>query len=343
MRNLDELLQEIPLDELLEGKEKNKESKNRSPRRLIKHTEKEKTSVRLKSKGYTAAAAAVLALAVGAGAIAVVGSRGTLPEPGPAASGLEADPISLPDRIEARSSEREHPDQLLTFDTIAAGTQAKLIFQAMESYLNEYEGFIPLSIRTKGELYFDLGNPAADVKNLTYELEEQCGFELDEGYAFIGFGSDSELLFAEWTDKLDGTVQLYKKSGYNGTTNTLGDYPEEYKYAAASDYSNYGKVDITYNMSNGTTSQAHLDRIYAGDLINAYIHLIQREPQRSAPTDWLEEGDSVRIHFFFFGEEVNVNIEGRPVGEYKVNHSGTNSSFYTTDDTLLEEALNFVE
>lgn len=331
MRNIDELLQDIPLDELLEGTDKSRE-KQRPSRQRIKHTAKKKEPVKLKSRVYAGAAAAVLALVIGASAIVIVGSRGTRPSPKASISEFQADPISLPDdNVSSRKNE-----QLSSIDSSEAG-HAKVIFNAVQKYLDEFEGFVPMVIRNQGELYIDFKKPSDDVKSFVAKLEELSGCELDVGYAFIGFNSDNELLFAEWTEKQGAEVELYQQNGRGDLTYSLGDYPNEYYYAVKGE-NTYGTVDITCLMS-GSTQSVHVSRVTAKGIIEAYRHLLRGKTVRSSLTDWLEEGDEIKISFMYFGERVNITASGNYPGSFTVNEF---VSFDTTDDTLLETALKFV-
>lgn len=314
MRNLDELLQDIPLEDLM-----GKTTKEIDP--VPAKKDPAKPAVKIKS-GWPAivVTAAVILLAVGAVAFSVGRSGITASTK----QFPEAEPIVSQPAKDASSRNMKHEIEMLpSLHGIREELGAEIIFKAMEQYSAAHpeEG-----TKLKNcELYMPL-----DGSKETYttdELRMISGYNLD-GYAFFVFGTEGKLLLAEWTQEEygigAGSYYVGKDgTGIGGTVGSLGEYPYSADFSSElSFYIQYGNVRIDYTYENNTERSFTIPRSEMRNEISAFAKRrpIDKYTPPSSGTDSVPEKKSrVSITFMWFGEEITVSEPDNPEADFSYN------------------------
>ena len=313
MRNLDELLQDIPLEDLM-----GKTTREIDP--VPAKKDPAKPAVKIKS-GWPAivVAAAVILLAVGAVAFAVGRSGITASTK----QFSEAEPIVSQPAKDAPSRNMKHEIEMLpSLHGIREELGAEIIFKAMEKYSAAHP-----EERIKPE-YCELYMPLDGSRETytTHELRTISGYNLD-GYAFFVFGTEGKLLLAEWTQETDiGAGSYYVKedgTGISGTVSSLGEYPESTDFfSELSFYIQYGNVRIDYTYENNTKRSFTIPRSEMRNEISAFANRrpIDKYTPPSSGTDSVPEKKSrVSITFMWFGEEITVSEPDNPEADFSYN------------------------
>ncbi|MBR6045111.1 MAG: hypothetical protein IKP47_05705 [Ruminococcus sp.] len=227
MRNIDEIIQDIPLDELLNGLPENSETISGE----ITQRKSVPEPVQLKSRMPVFIAAACAALILGAG-ILFLASRTARVEPKSGTESLEAEPIYIkPDPNDSAIVVIPKGTVLKNFTELDGNDKAGLLCNAMETYLKnhaadenrEYLG---------GEMYLNFSSPGTAEKQSTVnEFKLITGYDLT-GCACFCF-DDLRVDFAEWTaepgTKVYCCINSSDKSEYSfEEVSELGRYPEQY-------------------------------------------------------------------------------------------------------------------
>ncbi len=202
MRRLDELLQDIPLDELMGN---SVEQRPAAQPVSIKDSRPREGKVRLKGH-LSFAAAAAAALAVGLSA-AFIGSRHT--PAGENMSSTRAEPIA--------SEAQEKPNVSADRTSSQKFTEAHRLYLAMLLYMAEHKSEGIGS--DAAELYLELDSSG----QIQAALEEELGHSFT-GRAYFQF-SEGRLAYVQWTGSDHDHVELYPKTNGKVSVQELGEKP----------------------------------------------------------------------------------------------------------------------
>ena len=220
MRNLDELLQDIPLEELMRdpGADEN-ETRDISSSKRKKHISKktyayadegEPPAIRLRSRVSVAAAAAVIAvIAAAAAAVSAKMEHGTRIEP----------------KAQTAQTEKNQPDPIKTESepvSSQSNSTAEELYKAMLSYLSQHpdDG---ISDAAEMQMLVDLEDIEGENGEIGLKLEQLMQKDLP-GRAFFRF-EDGKLQYAQWSDWSSpaARVELYPAVNGRKTVNALGE------------------------------------------------------------------------------------------------------------------------
>ena len=206
MRRLDELLQDIPLDELTGASAQN-EAKTKSRRRA-------KGSVRVKSVTAAVASAAVMALAVIIAIAAATRYKTAIP---PASENGEAEPITSAQTESTAAASSVYRDHISS----SGLTNAHKLYLAM--LLALAEGKADTGSSDAAELYVTLDSDSGENSSLGAELEKTVGEELT-GTAYFAF-RNGRLLYSEWSGADGGRAELFPITAGREYVAALGEKP----------------------------------------------------------------------------------------------------------------------
>lgn len=205
MRNLDELLQDIPLEELLNDRVENKGKTHRS-KRAVSRDDDESPVIQLKSRVSVAAAAAVIAvIAAITAAVSMKMEYGT--------------------RIEPRAqTEKNQPDPIMTeseSDSSQINANAERLHKAMLSYMSQYPDS-EVSDAAENYIYVDMEDIEGENGELGLKLEKLMQKDLP-GESFFVF-ENGRLLYTEWSDcsSASAKAELYPEINGRKTVASVG-------------------------------------------------------------------------------------------------------------------------
>ncbi|MBR6101300.1 MAG: hypothetical protein IKP95_02635 [Ruminococcus sp.] len=320
MRKLDELLQDIPLDELMGGSsERSEETGESGFQPDASRPEAKPEPVRIKSSLPAYIAAAVIAAVIGAGAL-IFSLRHSGIEPGSPVSDNEADPIY------------SYDTDGVAFQNVGDSYRASLLFNSMAGYAASYREQRGREF-SAGEIFIDLGNVPDYLSEAVIGMERLAKTSLREGYALFVFREDSSLAFAEWTKKEDAPVYCFTDTSKTCfTVKSLGDFPTGYEELAKREKNRtdgsvpYGLIRVTKHFKNGASGTF----ITRSELPYLFTWLKQiRNYDRSPAADIPADNNTVTLEFMELGEKMSVVIM----------HDGTNA-VYLNGEAVNYESMN---
>lgn len=289
MRNLDELLQDIPLDELMG-------TAGRDPFRVSEEdkgeeTERPREEIKLKSKlpAVTATAAAIFLIA--AAALFVTVMKGRL-DPRKDPSENEAAPIETYSQAEPSDDPLSSlaDESLAPFEFVGTSYKTRLLQSAMEQFSQSVSILAGSPIK-QGELYLPLEDTPTEQVTLVRGLELATRRKL-YGYAFFLFDENGKVLFTEWTEKRGAPV--YCSTG--AKLRFLGEYPESYTSYCKKEYSDSTELPFRLVRISEADKELILNKAEAGALLTE-LALIKTEGAEEASVRPLERAKTIQIAF----------------------------------------------